>query len=264
VVWNLLSNAVKFTPEGGSIQVRLARALTQASISVADTGEGIKAEFLPFVFDRFRQADQTTTRTHGGLGLGLAIVRHLTELHGGTVAVTSAGEGRGATFEVRLPLLEYAKRGELVPGAARQQHADAAELAERQTVLGGLRILVVEDEADTRMLLGKALERYGATVEACESADEALAWLERSSFDCILSDIAMPGEDGYTFIEKLRAGDAARGRNATPAIAFTAYAREEDKQRALDAGFQLHLAKPIAPKELAEAVAGVVGRASKV
>ncbi|HEY9404448.1 MAG TPA: PAS domain S-box protein [Pyrinomonadaceae bacterium] len=264
VVWNLLSNAVKFTPEGGSIKVRLVRARTQARISVADTGEGIKAEFLPFVFDRFRQADQTTTRMHGGLGLGLAIVRHLTELHGGTVAVTSEGEGRGATFEVRLPLLEYAKRGELVPGAAEQQQVGAAELAERQTVLGGLRILVVEDEADTRMLLGKSLERYGATVEACESADEALARLERSSFDCILSDIAMPGEDGYTFIEKLRAGDAAHGRNTTPAIAFTAYAREEDKQRALDAGFQLHLAKPIAPKELAEAVASVVGRTSKV
>ncbi|HEX8633854.1 MAG TPA: PAS domain S-box protein [Pyrinomonadaceae bacterium] len=262
VVWNLLSNAVKFTPEGGRVEVRLERAGTQARIAVTDTGEGVKADFLPFVFDRFRQADQTTTRTHGGLGLGLAIVRHLTELHGGTVGATSAGEDRGATFEVRLPLLEYAKRGESAPVETEPERA--TEPAERQTVLGGLRILIVEDEPDTRVLLGKALERYGATVQMCELAEEALAALERGSFDCILSDIAMPGEDGYTFIEKLRKRDAARGGATTPAIAFTAYAREEDRRRALDAGFQLHLAKPIAPKELAEAVAGVVGRTSNV
>ena len=264
VVWNLLSNAVKFTPEGGRVEVRLAREATQARISVTDTGEGIKAEFLPFVFDRFRQADQTTTRTHGGLGLGLAIVRHLVELHGGTVSATSAGEGQGATFAVRLPLLEYAKRGETARSETGQRDGDAAELAARRATLGGLRILVVEDEPDTRVLLGKALERYGATVEACELADEALAALERRSFDCILSDIAMPGEDGYTFIEKLRERDAARGDGQTPAIALTAYAREEDRQRALAAGFQLHLAKPIAPKELAAAVANVVGRTSNV
>ncbi|MDX6269216.1 MAG: hypothetical protein QOD28_439 [Acidobacteriota bacterium] len=267
VVWNLLSNAVKFTPEGGRVEVRLERAGAQARISVTDTGEGIREEFLPYVFDRFRQADQTTTRTHGGLGLGLAIVRHLAELHGGTVAATSAGEGHGATFEVRLPLLEYTKRGEALPGET--EHTHAGELAERQTVLGGLRILIVEDEPDTRVLLGKALERFGATVQACELAEEALAALDADSFDCILSDIAMPGEDGYTFIEKLRARDAARGdsgggQSAIPAIAFTAYAREEDKQRALAAGFQMHLAKPIAPKELAEAVATVVGRTSNV
>ncbi|HZG50908.1 MAG TPA: ATP-binding protein, partial [Pyrinomonadaceae bacterium] len=264
VVWNLLSNAVKFTPEGGRVEVRLERAGTQARISVTDTGEGVKAEFLPFVFDRFRQADQTTTRTHGGLGLGLAIVRHLAELHGGTVGATSAGEGRGSTFEVRLPLLEYAKRGDSAPVETEQPHASAGEPAEQQAALGGLRILIVEDEPDTRMLLGKALERYGAAVRMCELAEEALAALERGSFDCILSDIAMPGEDGYAFIEKLRKREAARGRVPTPAIAFTAYAREEDRQRALDAGFQLHLAKPIAPKELAEAVAGIVGRTSNV
>jgi PAS domain S-box-containing protein len=261
VVWNLLSNAVKFTPAGGRVEVRLAREGTQARISVADTGEGIREEFLPHVFERFRQADQTTTRTHGGLGLGLAIVRHLAELHGGTVAAASAGAGRGATFEVRLPLLEYAKRVEGASGEAEPRQASAGEPAGRQALLGGLRILVVEDEPDTRVLVGKALERYGATVEACELADEALAALERDSFDCILSDIAMPGEDGYTFIEKLRQRDAsAPGGGAIPAIAFTAYAREEDRQRALAAGFQLHLAKPIAPKELAEAVASVVGR----
>jgi signal transduction histidine kinase/CheY-like chemotaxis protein len=258
VVWNLLSNAVKFTPEGGSVEVRLAREDGRACISVTDTGEGMKAEFLPFVFDRFRQADGTTTRAHGGLGLGLAIVRHLAELHGGTVAATSAGEGLGATFTVRLPLLE-------VDGRTEQQQAGGGELAERQTVLGGLCLLIVEDEPDTRLLLCKALERYGATVEACESADEALAALERSSFDCILSDIAMPGEDGYTFIKKLRERDAARpGGEATPAIALTAYAHDEDRMRALAAGFQLHLAKPITPKELAEAVASVVGRTSNV
>jgi PAS domain S-box-containing protein len=271
VVWNLLSNAVKFTPEGGRIEVRVERDGKQALISVADTGEGIKEEFLPFVFDRFRQADGTTTRTHGGLGLGLAIVRHLAELHGGTVAAKSAGAGRGATFEVRLPLLAYARRGEAVtgevaPGEAEPPPPHAGELAERQTVLGGLRVLIVEDEPDTRLLLRKALERYGATVEACESVADALAALDARSFDCILSDIAMPGEDGYAFIKKLRARDAGRGggRRSIPAIAFTAYAREEDKQRALAAGFQLHLAKPIAPKELAEAVATVVGRTSNV
>ena len=262
VVWNLLSNAVKFTPEGGRVEVRLERAGSQAELSVADTGEGIKAEFLPYVFDRFRQADQTTTRTHGGLGLGLAIVRHLVELHGGTVAVESAGEGKGATFRVRLPLLAYASRGE-----AEQQTASAGDdtgeikLSEQRTVLGGLRILVVDDDPDTRVLLGKVLERYGAKVRKCELAEDALAELERASFDVVLSDIAMPEEDGYMLIEKIRELDAGRG-NATPAIALTAYAREEDKQRALAAGFQLHLAKPIAPKELAEAIAGVVGRSA--
>ncbi|HEV2801616.1 MAG TPA: PAS domain S-box protein [Pyrinomonadaceae bacterium] len=265
VVWNLLSNAVKFTPEGGRVEVRLGREGTQARISVTDTGEGIKPEFLPYVFERFRQADQTTTRTHGGLGLGLAIVRHLVELHGGAVGARSEGEGRGATFEVRLPLLEYARRGETASGETAQREGSANEAAERQAMLGGLRILVVEDEPDTRVLLGKALERYGASVEACELAEEALDALERRTFDCILSDIAMPGEDGYTFIEKLRASDRAqRGGEQTPAIALTAYAREEDKQRALAAGFQLHLPKPVTPKELAEAVATVVGRTSKV
>ena len=265
VVWNLLSNAVKFTPEGGRIEVRLGRVENYSEISVSDTGAGIKAEFLPYVFDRFRQADGTTTRTHGGLGLGLAIVRHLVELHGGTVAAASAGVGTGATFKVRLPLLEYAKRGGTLNNETSVGSATGGEskISNRQMVLGGLRLLVVEDEPDTRLLLQKALERFGAKVQACELAEEALAALEVGSFDCILSDIGMPGEDGYSLIEKIRARDAGRG-NATPAIALTAYAREEDRQRSLAAGFQLHLAKPIAPKELAEAVAGVVGRTSNV
>jgi PAS domain S-box-containing protein len=257
VVWNLLSNAVKFTPEGGRVEVSLKRAGKHAQISVRDTGQGIKTEFLPYVFDRFRQADQSTTRTHGGLGLGLAIVRHLVELHGGTVAAESAGIGAGATFKVMLPLVEYAKRADAAHGGAEIE--SASEHNERQAVLGGLRILIVEDEPDTRVLLRKALERFGAKVETCELAEEALAALDASEFDVILSDIAMPGEDGYALIEKIR----ARGRR-TPAIAFTAYAREEDKKRALAAGFQLHLAKPIAPRELAEAVANVVGRTSSV
>ncbi|HLL71188.1 MAG TPA: ATP-binding protein [Pyrinomonadaceae bacterium] len=257
VVWNLLSNAVKFTPEGGRVEVGLARDGTHAQIAVRDTGQGIKTEFLPFVFDRFRQADQSTTRTHGGLGLGLAIVRHLVELHGGTVAAESEGIGAGATFKVMLPLIEYAKRTDAAAAHVEGQVEGAGEDDERRTVLGDLRILIVEDEPDTRLLLKKSLERFGAKVEACELADEALAALEASSFDVILSDIAMPGADGYALMEKVRAG----GR-ATPAIAFTAYAREEDKERALAAGFQLHLAKPIAPKELAEAVASVVGRTS--
>ena len=254
VIWNLLSNAVKFTPVGGRVEVGLAREEARARIYVSDTGEGISREFLPFVFDRFRQADGTTTRTHGGLGLGLSIVRHLVELHGGTVAVDSAGEGHGATFEVRLPLLEHANQSESEPAGG-----DAGELPERRAVLGGLRILIVEDEPDTRLLLGKALERFGAAVETCESVEDALAALDRTPFDCILSDIGMPGADGYTFIEKLRARGAAHG-GTTPAVALTAYAHEEDRRRVIAAGFQLHLAKPIAPKELAEAVAAVVGR----
>jgi CheY-like chemotaxis protein len=262
VVWNLLSNAVKFTPERGRVEVRLARVGTQADISVSDTGQGIKAEFLPYVFERFRQADGTTTRTHGGLGLGLAIVRHLVELHGGTVAAESAGVGAGATFKVSLPLLEYVKRDDAATNIETKFEgatADTREPAERQSVLGGLRILIVEDEPDTRVLLRKALERFGAQVEAREQVADALAALEESSFDVVLSDIAMPGEDGYSLIEKIRSRD-----HTLPAIALTAYAREEDKERALAAGFQLHLAKPIAPKELAEAVARVVGRTSNV
>jgi CheY-like chemotaxis protein len=260
VVWNLLSNAVKFTPEGGRVEARLARVGTQAEISISDTGQGIKAEFLPFVFERFRQADQTTTRTHGGLGLGLAIVRHLVELHGGTVAAESEGAGAGATFKVNLPLVEYAKRGEATAVRATEfDGANARELSGRQSVLGGLRILIVEDEPDTRVLLKKALERFGAQVETRELAEEALDALDESAFDVVLSDIAMPGEDGYSLIEKIR----ARGNNV-PAIAFTAYAREEDKQLALASGFQRHLAKPIAPNDLAAAVAEVVGRTSNV
>jgi PAS domain S-box-containing protein len=262
VVWNLLSNAVKFTPERGRVEVRLARVGTQAEISVRDTGQGIKAEFLPFVFERFRQADGTTTRTHGGLGLGLAIVRHLVELHGGTVAADSEGLGAGATFKVSLPLVEYTKRGDAATNSETTFDGAAAgtrELSEQQAVLGGLRILIVEDEPDTRVLLKKALERFGAQVETRELVEEALHALDESAFDVVLSDIAMPGEDGYSLIEKIR----ARG-NSIPAIALTAYAREEDKQLALASGFQLHLAKPIAPKELAAAVASVAGRTSNV
>ena len=260
VVWNLLSNAVKFTPERGRVEVRLARVGTQAEISVRDTGQGIRPEFLPFVFERFRQADQTTTRTHGGLGLGLAIVRHLVELHGGTVAAESAGAGAGATFKVSLPLVEYTRRGDAANGETEfESAAGGRELSGQQALLGGLRILIVEDEPDTRALLKRALERFGAQVETRELAEEGLDALDESAFDVVLSDIAMPGEDGYSLIEKIR----ARG-NPIPAIAFTAYAREEDKRHALDSGFQLHLAKPLAPRELAAAVASVVGRTSNV
>ncbi|HEX8423843.1 MAG TPA: response regulator, partial [Pyrinomonadaceae bacterium] len=186
---------------------------------------------------------------------------HLVELHGGTVTAESAGAGAGATFKVSLPLLEYAKRGDGTASGETtfEGAAGGRELPPQQSVLGGLRILIVEDEPDTRVLLRKVLERFGAQVEARELAEEALDALAESSFDVVLSDIAMPGEDGYSLIEKLR----ARG-HTLPAIAFTAYAREEDKQLALASGFQLHLAKPIAPKELAAAVANVVGRTTNV
>ena len=258
VVWNLLSNAIKFTPKKGRVEVRLERAGSHARIAVSDTGQGIEPQFLPYVFERFRQADASTTRGHGGLGLGLAIVRQLVELHGGMVHAQSAGAGRGSTFAVELPMSpvgdgERASQGPVPAVAAGLGPGESAALE-------GVRMLVVDDEPDARELLTVVLQRYGAEVTAVASAGEALAALARSPLDVLVSDIGMPGEDGYALIRKVRALDVDQG-GGIPAAALTAYAREEDRRRALSAGFQMHVSKPIEPIQLASVVAALAGRA---
>ncbi len=260
VVWNLLSNAVKFTDRGGRVQIRLERANSQVAVTVSDTGRGIKREFLPHVFDRFRQADSTSTRQHGGLGLGLAIVRHLVEMHGGTVEAFSAGEGLGATFTVKLPLMLVHNDRRL---EARMHPAPATGARfDQSSMLYGLRLLVVDDERDTQELLVLMLSGFGAEVESCGTAAEALEMLERMKPDVLISDIEMPGEDGYTFIKQVRKLDAERASN-TPAVALTAYARVEDRMRALAAGFQMHVSKPVEPAELAVVIASLVERTGR-
>jgi PAS domain S-box-containing protein len=254
VVWNLLANAVKFTPRGGAIDVALARVEQHVEISVRDTGIGIEAQFLPQVFDRFRQADASTTRSHGGLGLGLSIARQLVELHGGTLHATSDGPGRGATFVARLPIGALGRAAERSAGAARTKSVAAAAVD-----LGGLRIVVIDDEADARQLVQQLLADRGAEVHAAASAGEGLVLVAALRPDLVLSDIGMPELDGYDLIERLRELDAVRG-GATPAIALTAFARDEDRERTLAAGYQLHLAKPVEPQELLAAVARLAGR----
>jgi CheY-like chemotaxis protein/anti-sigma regulatory factor (Ser/Thr protein kinase) len=243
VVWNLLSNAVKFTPAEGLVDVTLTQANGNAEIIVRDTGEGIGPQFLPFVFDRFRQADGTTTRKHSGLGLGLAIVRHLMDAHGGTVTAHSDGPKTGATFTVRLPLFAGASDGtSTVP----------APLAAR---LNGLRILVVDDEVDARDLLRVVLESAGADVTVAASGADALRLLSEQRFDVLVADIAMPEQDGYSLLRAVRALPTEAGR--IPAIAVTAYASTVDRELALNVGFDRHVAKPVDPARLVAAVAGV-------
>jgi PAS domain S-box-containing protein len=261
VVWNLLSNAIKFTPKGGRVQVRLERIDSHIEIAVSDTGVGIRAEFLPHVFDRFRQADQKTTRHHGGLGLGLSIVRHLVELHGGTVEADSPGEGQGATFVVKLPVVSVYQKETL---AGRAHPAAGAEppayvCPER---LDGLKVLVVDDEVDARELLKVGIGQCGAEVATAGSAREALATLDETRPDLLISDIGMPGEDGYELIRKVRALPAGRG-GKVPAIALTAYARTEDRLRALRAGYQMHVCKPVELAELVAVMASLIGRSDR-
>ncbi|HEX8293113.1 MAG TPA: PAS domain S-box protein [Pyrinomonadaceae bacterium] len=261
VVWNLLTNAVKFTPRGGRVQVRLERVNSHVEIAVADTGEGIAPEFLPHVFERFRQADQRTTRQHGGLGLGLAIVRHLVELHGGTVRADSGGEGAGSTFTVELPVAPIHRREdaeERLHPAARDT-LPAHECPER---LDGLRVLVVDDEDDARQLISTGLGQCGAEVVTASSARAALEALAGSKFDVLVSDIGMPGEDGYELIRRVRAlPHAAGGR--TPAVALTAYARTEDRLRAMRAGFEIHVSKPVELTELVVVIANLARRSGE-
>ncbi len=246
VVWNLLSNAVKFTEEGGRVVVRLRRMLEAAEITVTDDGAGIPTEFLPCVFEPFRQADASSTRRHGGLGLGLSIVKHLAEAHGGTITASSGGEGEGSTFTVRLPTRTTS--AELA-----QSIAVPASLRESTDSLDGLSVLVLDDDMESREVAAAHLTSRRAAVWTAESSPQAIAILQRERIDVILADIAMPGEDGYSFIKKVRALDAQAA--TIPAAALTALARREDRQRALDAGFQLHLAKPIDGASLISAVA---------
>jgi PAS domain S-box-containing protein len=264
VVWNLLSNAIKFTPREGRVQVRLERINSHIEITVSDTGKGINADFLPYVFDRFRQADGTISRAYGGLGLGLAIVRHLIELHGGMVHAYSAGEGLGATFTVRLPLM-IVRDSKRFPGEAlerRHPSADDEAPFECPPVLNGLRVLVVDDEVDVPQLLSTVLRLCGAEVTAVASVAEAMAAIQQMQPDIVVSDIEMPHEDGYSLIRKLRALETER-RGHVPAIALTAHARMEDRLRALSAGYDAHVAKPVEPAELVAVIASIVRRIGK-
>ncbi|MEH1938638.1 MAG: ATP-binding protein [Nostoc sp.] len=251
VVWNLLSNAVKFTPKGGKVEVRLEQADGYAQIIVSDTGKGISAEFLPFVFDYFRQADSTSTRSFGGLGLGLAIVRNIIEIHGGIVKADSYGEGKGATFTVSLPLLPDES-----PSLTDEQNY-AALLTPNSLSLAGIRVLVVDDDADSRDFAAFVLEQDGAFVIAVSSALEALQTLAQVKLDVLVSDISMPDIDGYTLIRQVRSLTAEQG-GQIPAIALTAFARNDDQQEALKAGFQMHLSKPFNPEKLIVAIAKLV------
>jgi len=262
VAWNLLSNAVKFTPKGGSVEVRLGRRGSHVEFEVADTGQGIDAEFLPHVFERFRQADGTSTRRHGGLGLGLAIARHLVELHGGTISAESHGGGRGTTFKVSLPVTETPAAGRGA-AAAPPERVRAKVPPVCSAELDGLGVLVVDDETDTRELIAFTLSRCGAEVRTAASAAAALEALEQWAPDVLISDIGMPGMDGYEFIRRVR-GSGPGAKAQTPAVALTAYAAVEDRLRALSAGFQTHLAKPLDPSELVVVVATLAGRGLKV
>jgi two-component system CheB/CheR fusion protein len=260
VVWNLLSNAVKFTPSGGEVAVRLECDDASVTITVSDTGEGIEPDFLPFVFDRFRQFDSASTRTHGGLGLGLAIVRHLVELHGGTVSASSRGRGQGATFTVTLPLaVDRKEASELERDRLKESGEIPQSYAPLPYLLRDLRVLLVDDEPDARELLSLILLSYEAEVRACASAAEALQTLDEWRPDVLVADIAMPVEDGYELMRKVRAREPERG-GLIPALALTAYTRANDARRAIRAGYQAHVPKPVEPAELAMAVANLAGR----
>ncbi|MEN3330759.1 MAG: hypothetical protein V7641_124 [Blastocatellia bacterium] len=257
VVWNLLANAVKFTSKNGRIQVRLERVASHVEIIVADTGQGIRADLLPFVFDRFRQGDSTSTRLHGGLGLGLAIVRHLVELHGGTVTAASTGEGQGATFTVKLPLMPL--QAERYDTGRVPASAPSTSPLQEAPDLKGIKVLVVDDEPDTRDMLRTMIGQFGAQVKACASSQDALQVFHEWPPDVIVSDIEMPGEDGYQLMRQIRALGLERG-GKTPAVALTAYARTEDRTRAFAAGYQMHIAKPADPIELAAAIASLASQ----
>ena len=261
IIWNLLSNAVKFTNKEGRVQVSLQRKNSHVEIQVSDTGRGISPEFLPYVFDRFRQADSSISRMHGGLGLGMAIVRHLVELHGGTVQAQSPGEGQGTTFTVELPMVAAYGSGRIVEDDDDVDNSGTATNQgglEPSPSLEGLTILVVDDEADARDLLTVVLEARQArvtTVASAAQAYETLAWLRP---DVIISDIGMPGEDGYMFMRRVRLEEARARYGWKPAIALTAHARAEDRLRALSAGYQAHVAKPVEPAELVAVIASLV------
>ena len=259
IVWNLLSNAVKFTQKGGRIQVKAQRIASHVEVVVSDSGVGINKYFLPYVFDRFRQADASTTRVHGGLGLGLSIVHQLVDLHGGSVTVQSEGEGKGATFTIILPFVGV-NNDQQETDSAQPAQADEVNSLEGLPSLEGLKVLVVDDEADTRDLIREVLKECGSEVITSHSAAEALEALERYKPDILISDLGMPDEDGYSLIAKIRALPAERGGHI-PAAALTAYARAEDRMRVLRSGFQFHLPKPVDSAELVTVIASLAGRA---
>lgn len=264
VMWNLLSNAVKFTPKYGHIEVSLQRVNSEVQVSVGDSGEGISSEFLPYVFDRFRQGDGKSTRSHSGLGLGLAIVRQLVELHGGTVKAHSDGPGRGATFQLQLPVLSIYRghdnnsgANELTRTRARVTDGLSIECPPR---LDGVRVLVVDDDLDTRQMLKAVLSECHADVITAASAAEAIKEIEQRKPDVLVSDLGMPEQDGYELIKQVRQTESADHAARVPALALTAYAKAEDRVRALAGGYQVHLAKPVEPAEFVLVVANLAGR----
>ncbi len=259
VFWNLLTNAVKFTPSGGRIDVVMERVNSHVEVSVEDSGMGIKPEFLAFVFDRFRQADSSTTRRYGGLGLGLSIVKHLVELHGGSVRVKSGGDGQGATFIVALPI-SVVRSEESRP--ERPAFCDVDISTIELPGLAGARVLVVDDQADARLLICRLIEEFGGRCVLAESGADALKLLHEEDVNILVSDIGMPDCDGYELIRKIRALHDSRIRNI-PAIALTAYARIDDRQRALLAGFQMHVSKPVEPRELIAGIASLLNLRSQ-
>jgi PAS domain S-box-containing protein len=257
VFWNLLHNAIKFTPKDGKVEVRLEHAQSHVTVSLIDSGEGIAPELLPYVFDRFQQADTSTTRRHGGLGLGLSIVKHLVELHGGHVRVTSSGVGKGTTFTVELPLLgvdveREKERGNAEPLLPQSQIAQNISLSH-------VHVLVVDDDVDSRELVKKLLEMAGARVSLADSAAEAMQRIRASRPDVIICDIGMQGEDGFSFVQRLRALEKSQER-ALPALALSGYARSEDRTKAIFSGFQSYLAKPVEPLELLATVRSLAGK----
>jgi PAS domain S-box-containing protein len=259
VVWNLLSNAIKFTPKGGRVMIALDRDRSLTRIRISDTGQGIAPAFLPYVFDRFRQADSGTRRKFGGLGLGLSIVKQLVEMHGGTVRAESTGEGRGATFTVELPIAAVsAGAGEPTDSGGEEAVACVAEVASESVRLDGLRIVAVDDEADARRVLSKVLGEAGAIVTAAATVSEALRAVEEVKPHVLVSDLAMPDEDGYDLIHQVR----AKGYDAKslPAVALTAFAQQGYARRSLLAGYQVHVTKPVNPHDLLAVVASLAGR----
>jgi CheY-like chemotaxis protein len=252
VVWNLLSNAIKFTPKEGRVQIQLQRVNSHVEIVVSDTGVGIAGEFLPYVFDRFRQADASITRKHGGLGLGLSIVRHLVELHGGSVRAESEGEDMGSIFSVVLPIVVPQRDKAGTPRAP-----EPIAESENGQPLEGLKILLVEDEEDGREVLKLSLDRLGAVTSAVGTAAEALELFEHAVPDLILSDIGLPGASGYDLIQAIRSRGPSRG-GSVPAVAITAYASDKDRDRAIGAGFQNHVAKPVDPTDLVAVIRALV------
>ena len=259
VIWNLVANAVKFVPKDGSVRVTLRRVNSHVEIVVSDTGPGIEEDFLPYVFERFRQADSTTNKKFAGLGLGLSIVRHLVELHGGTVEAGNNTDGNGAVFTIKLPVMVVSKSMEQLVQQSQQTAAgiNSNFAFDCPPDLSGIKVLAVDDEPDARALLQTMFEQCGAEIETCASAAEALERLDDYNPDVLVSDIGLPGEDGYSLIRKVRAAETVTGKRL-PAVALTAFARTEDRYQALAAGYNMHVPKPVEPAELALVISRLV------